>query len=157
MRDLSLALRQAIHAQESAAVLLTLVELTHDDWDAPVRLVNDHAAIEHDGETYAPCAFAVTLPDDEEASLPVLRWAIDGVDRELVARMRSVTAGNVAMRVSWVLADTPDEVEVEFAALEVTAADYDSGTVRGVATVEPILDEPVSRMRMTPQNAPGLF
>lgn len=157
MRTLSSPLRRAIYAQESGEVLLTLVKLTHDDWENSLRLVRNGEAVVHDGQTYSPCGFTMSLPDDEDGGLPVVRWVIDGVDREVVIRLRSAISGPIEMRVRWVLASQPEVVDVEFAGLEIRSADYDAATVSGVATIEPILDEPVSRMRFTPQTAPGLF
>ena len=156
MRTLSTSFLRAIHAQESAEVFLPLLKLSHADWDDDLRIVPNGEAVTHGGEEYQPWAFEVTLPDDADEGLPVLRWQADGINQELVIRLRSVM-GAISARVVWVLASQPDMVEAGPFDLEITAADYDAFSVSGVMSIEPILDEQFGFLTMTPKTTPGLF
>lgn len=156
MRLLSPTFLRAMHAQESAEVLLPLVRLSHADWDDDVRLVPDWQPITHQGEEYIPYAFEITLPDDDAEGVPVLRWVADNVSRELVILLRAVT-DKITARVVWVLASQPDFVEAGPFEVEMTAVEYDAQSLSGTMQVEPILDEPFGYLTMTPKTTPGLF
>lgn len=156
MRLLSPTFLAAIHGAESAEVLLPLVKLSHPDWPEDIRIVPDWNAITHQSEQYTPYAFQITLPDDDEVGVPVLKWTADNVSREIVMLMRGVT-DKITARVVWVLASQPDTIEAGPFDVEMTAVEYDAQTLSGTMQVEPILDGPFGHMTMTPKTAPGLF
>lgn len=156
MRVLSPVFLDAINAQESGEVLLPLVKLSHADWASDIRLVPDWQELTHGGEIYSPFAFEVTLPDDEDQGIPVLRWSADNVSQELIVPLRSVT-GKIDARVVWVLASQPDTVEAGPFDLAILSVEYDATTIGGTMSVEPILEEQFGWMTMTPKTAPGLF
>lgn len=156
MRLLSPTFLRAIHGAESAEVLLPLVKLSHPAWADDIRIVPDWNAIMHQAEQYTPYAFEITLPDDDEVGIPVLKWAADNVSREIVMLMRGVT-DKITARVVWVLASQPDMIEAGPFEVEMTAVEYDAQTLSETMQVEPILDEPFGFLTMTPKTAPGLF
>jgi hypothetical protein len=147
---------QAMHGQESAEVLLPLIKLSHASWANDIRMVPDWQELTHGGEVYSPFAFEVSLPDDEDEGIPVLRWSADNVSQELVVQVRKVT-GPIAAQVVWVLASQPDSIEVGPFNLEIQAVEYDAEKISGTMGVEPVLEEQFGYLTMTPKMAPGLF
>lgn len=156
MRTLSSAFLQAIHAEGSAEVLLPLVKLSHTDWASDIRLAADYQQVTHSGEIYTPFAFQLSLPDDADEGMPVLRFVFDNVSQELITQFRAVS-DPITARVVWVLASQPDTIEAGPFDVELWGIEYDAFTISGVLQIEPILDERCGFKEMTPSNAPGLF
>lgn len=157
MRDsLSSRMLAAMHAQHTDEVILPLVKLTQDGWQDSIRLVPNTEPITHQGEVYAPLAFDVTLPTEEAEGTPVVSWTADNTDLRMIEALRSVT-GVVKARIVWVLASTPDVVELELNEVEMREAQYDASAVTGTMGVEPILDNRFGRKSFNPKSFPGLF
>ncbi|EAU45067.1 DUF1833 family protein [Salipiger bermudensis] len=156
MRNLSDRLLAATYAQESAEVFVPIVKLTHSDWTESVRWVRDTVALVHGGETYSPFPFDLALPEDKDEGFPVLRFSAQNVTREIIGQLRKVR-NEVLGEVSWVLAATPDVVEMGPFEVQITGIEYDALTINGVMTIEPILEEQFGFLEMTPSVCPGLF
>jgi hypothetical protein len=146
----------AMHAQETEEVILPLVKLTQEGWNDSIRLVPNYEPITHQGEVYSPLAFDITLPAEEAEGVPVVSWSADNVDLRMIEALRAVE-GKVMARIVWVLASTPDVVELELNEVEMREVKYDAYTITGTMGVEPILDQQFSYMTMNPATAPGLF
>lgn len=144
----------ASHAQETDEVFLPLVTMSQGAWTE--RIVPNTEPITHQSETYNPVGFAVGLPDEEAEGIPVLNWVADNVDRRFVQALRQVT-GVVNAEISWVLADTPDVIEIGPMNVEMRGVQYDTLTISGTMGVEPILETPFGHKTMNPKNAPALF
>lgn len=153
---LSEQMRAAMHAQETAEVILPLVTLSQAGWDEDIRIVPNTQPITHQGDEFQPLGFDVALPDEEAEGVPVISWVADNTDRNLVLALRTVT-GAVEARIVWVLADTPDNIEIGPMEVEMRAAEYDASTIRGTMGVEPILEKQFGHMILNPKNAPALF
>lgn len=155
-RTLSPRLRRAINAQESAEVLVTLVELTHPTLPAPIRVCNDSKAVTSEGVEYVPFPFRFVLADDADEAPPTARLVIDAVDRRVIEAVRAVQGDCIRVVVREVLAAEPDVVEIgplEFDLRSVTAT---STEISGTLAYEPILGEPYPKDLMTPDKFPGL-
>ena len=155
-RQLSNAAVQSINASETGEVWLALIELTHASFGSPIRLVRNNASIVHAGNTYSAFPFSVMLPDDEPEIVPVVRWVAYNVDQSLTTALRSVT-GPITGKLSYVLADTPDIVEIGPMEMQMSGFEFDSLTISGNMTIEPVLDALFGSKRMDGGNAPGLF
>ena len=70
--------------------------------------------------------------------------------------LRTVT-GVVAARIVWVLASSPDHIEVGPLEVEMRAAQYDAQQISGTLGVEPILETQFGHRIMNPKNTPALF
>lgn len=156
MRLLSPVFLEAIHAQESGAILVPIVELRHPLWAEPVRLVRDRKPLVHGGETFLAFPFDVVLPDDDDEGKAVLKWTADNVSRELISHLR-VVRDKVRATIAWVLTSQPEVIEAGPFEVEITGITYDAARISGDMTIEPVLEEPFSRLKMTPRNAPALF
>ncbi len=153
---LSTRLLTAMHAQESGEVFLPLVKLEQSGWDDAICIVPNTESVTHQGDVYDPLAFEIGLPDEEAEGVPVLSWRADNVDRRLVEALRSVN-GVVSARVVWVLASTPNDIEIGPLNVEMRAAQYNATEISGTLGVEPILETQFGHLVLNPKNAPALF
>jgi len=147
---------EAMHSVSTDEVFLPLVKLSQSAWADSIRIVPNHQPITHGGEVYQPYAFDISLPDEEAEGVPVLNWVADNVDRTITAAIRAVT-GYIDAEVIWVLASSPDHIEVGPLSLEMRAAEYDAFQISGTLGVEPILEAQFGTLSMNPKNAPALF
>lgn len=147
---------EAMHAESTGEVFLTLVKMTQDGWNDAICIVPNTEPVTHEGEEYKPMAFRVGMPDEEAEGVPVLNWVADNADRRLIEALRTVK-GAVSARVVWVLASSPDHIEMGPLDVEMRAAEYDALHVRGTLGVEPILDTQFGHLVMNPKNTPALF
>lgn len=155
-RTISATLNAAILAQESGKVLLTLLEISHADLAATIRLVNNHTAIVHGGETYSPYYFTLALPKDDEGKFHSVQLVLDNTDRQMVLAVRSITsAPTVTVKV--VLADSPDTVEITLSNMVLRNVVYSSASVSGELIFEERLSYQVPALIFTPVNFPGAF
>ena len=153
---LSNNLLTAMNMPETGEVFVPLVKLSHPDLPADLRFVADEVSLTHGGEVYQPLSFQVTLPDDTDQGIPVLRWVADAVSQEITAALRSVD-GVITAQIKYVLVSSPEVVELGPYDVEMRTAEYDAFTVGGPMTIEPILDEGFGWMTITPSTYPAEF
>lgn len=156
MRNVSSRFLEAVFAQETAEVVLTIARLSHASWQEDVLIVNDRQDLVSNGQTYVAFPFTVTLPDDEDQGIPVMRFVADNVSREIMAELRQATS-SIDVVVSWVLASQPDVLEAGPTDALLQLAEGDARSITGTLGIEPVLDEPFGFMQATPQTTPGLF
>ena len=147
---------RAVQMPETGEVFLPLVRLSHADWASDLRLVCNDEPISHGGEIYEPRAFSITLPDQDGESTPVVQWSVDAVLQDIIAEIRGATS-KIDADVFYVLASTPDVVELEYSDLELTTVQYSETRIGGPLSIASILDEPFGYLTLTPNTAPGLF
>ena len=155
-RTISAALNAAILAQESDKVLLTLLEIAHDDFAATIRLANNLTAVTHGGETYSPYYFALALPKDDNGQFQSVQLVMDNTDRQMVLAIRALTTPP-AITIKVVLADSPDTVEILLADMILRNVSYNVGAVSGDLIFEERLSYQVPSLIFTPVNFPGCF
>jgi len=155
-RNLSTAALASINAESTAEVWLPMVVLTHDDWPDPIRLVSNTEAITHQGAVYAPFPFDMTLPDENAEQTSVVEWVAANASNELLEQFRRVN-GPINGAVFWIMASTPDQIEVGPFELQLRGFEYDSKQIKGSLVVEPVLDAVFGHRAMDGAHAPGLF
>lgn len=154
-RTLSTVARTAIYAQQTGEVFLFLLELDHDSFTQPIRIVNDYNNITSNGNVYTAFPFEITLPkDSEEVSKSIL--TIDNVSRTLIDEIRSIDTG-LSVAITVVLASSPDTIEVGPFNFTLTNVIYNAMVIRGDLNYENILNQNYPKETFTPQNHPGLF
>ncbi len=156
MRALSTLALKSINAEETDQIWLPLVVMTNAAWTGPLRLVANSEDITSGGNLYTAFPFMVNLPDEEPEGTAVMSWSFDNTSLELMQLFRSVN-GYISAQVFWVLAATPDTVEIGPFNLQLRGFNYDDSTVGGSLQVEPIMDLTFGQMNMNPVNAPALF
>lgn len=161
MRELSLKAMQALYAQETGEVLVSLITITHPQLASPLRLCNDYKP----GNTptisrnmsflYFP--FDATFPLDRSDQPPQAKITADVVDRSVITALRAIPVTTPAMlKLELVLASQPDIVEVSFN-FTVRNVQYDALTVTATLGYELFLSEPYPGDACTPANMPGIF
>lgn len=156
-RTLSAAARASINAENTSEVWLAMVKLSHDDWAQDIRLVNNTEDVTHDGEVYEAFPFSVRMPDEtDDGTLPVVQWAAINAKQELTEEFRS-TVGPIDGVVFWVLASSPDTIEIGPMELQLRSFEYDSMYLSGAMVIEPVLDAVFGADNMDTVNCPGLF
>lgn len=83
------ATKKELLAQETGEVFCNLIILSHPDWAAPLRYVDDTQDITIDGVAYVAKGFDFNPPDAdaEDAAATV---TIEDVDRQITARLQAV-------------------------------------------------------------------
>lgn len=156
VRPVSQTLLEAFYAHESDELLLVTMRLNHESWDAPMYVVRDSQALTSGSITYLPFPFTLSLPDDTDEGMPVLKFTGQNVSQEIIGALRAVV-GDVDCTVTWRLRSTPDIPEAGPFDVVMRGIEYDAQVISGVLALDPILEEPFGYLRMTPGNAPALF
>lgn len=156
VRPVSQNLLEAFYAQESSQLLVILMQMSYEDWESDVFIVRDSKPLTSGGIPHVAFPFQVSLPDDTDEGMPVLKFRAQNVSREIIGKFRSVV-GDVNCTVTWVLRSTPDVVEAGPFEVVLRGIEYDAQTINGVLALDPILEEPFGYLRMTPGNTPAIF
>jgi hypothetical protein len=107
---------------------------------------------------YVPFPFDVILPDESDDAVPRVTLRIDNVDRRIVSELRSVVTNvPVTVRMTVVLASSPDTIEVGPMEFSLRDVEYTATTVEGTLLYEDVLNESFPADSFTPSRFPGLF
>lgn len=165
-RSVSLSLREAMNAQETGEVVITLVRIEHDDLDGALLLSSDPTEMlsenplvygtVHGGEDYIFCPMEILLPDDIDERAPTARLMIANVGRELVAAVRSVLTP-AEVTVFCVLASAVDDVEIEWAPLDLRGVQYNAETITIEIGEDAMDTEPFPARTFSASGFPALF
>jgi len=147
-------------ARASAHVWLMLVEIDHADFSAPVRLANNTEDVDYGGDTYSAFGFRMVLPPDAEDRIPEVILTADNVGLDLVEPLRTISSPPSA-DISVVRMPPDDSGAVLEAgpwSFQVRSVSIETMTMQlTLAQDADYLNEPRSRLRFTPIEAPGLF
>lgn len=155
-RTVSAGAKAALFAQQTDAVFLVLLEISHSELSSPIRVVNNMTDVTSGGNVFLASAFDVNLPDDTSDKPPQVSLSICNVDRSITQALADITTPpTVKMWV--VLASSPSTLEVGPLEFTLLSVEYDVLTIRGTLGYEPILNEPFPADSFTPEYFPGLF
>ncbi|MBD3610518.1 MAG: DUF1833 family protein [Gammaproteobacteria bacterium] len=136
---------------------LTLLEITHPDLGAPVRVVQDNQSVVHLGNTFVAMSFRIILPDDKAQGMPKATLIIDNVGKELVSWLETSNGGQGAqVRIIQVRRSVPDVVEWELT-MDLNDVDMTMLEVNGVMGFDDVLNLPGQPFVYRPDTAPGVF
>jgi hypothetical protein len=154
--QLSPQLLAQLFAQESNDPFLTLLTLTHPNFAAPLRFVNDNQNITSRGETFLAFPFRLRLPVDDAEQIRNVSIEFDNVSLELVDEIRSVTTA-IQVKMEMVLASLPNVVQMSLEELEIQNISYDKFKISATLVIENFLNTEMTSERYNPSNFPGLF
>jgi len=155
-RSLSSTAVAALAAQETTALLITLLEIDHDDLSEPFYVSNNRETVTYDGNDYLPYPFDIAFPVESEDRPASVKLTFDNSDRLLVETIRSIsTPPSVAMAI--VLNGSPPTLEVGPFPFIMQSVDYDATKIVATLTYTAMLDEVFPSARFTPTNYPGIF
>lgn len=166
MRVLSLNFREALFNQESGEVPIFLLTITHPDLDDPIYLTTDaterlgtdpltYGTVSR-GITFLYAGIDVTIPDEQDKSPPASKLTIANVTRDLVPLARSVNSPP-SVKIEAVLASAPDDVEMNWPALDMSNLTYDAAALQFDLTMDALVTEPYPSGTFSPAYFPGLF
>ena len=136
---------------------LELVQLDHDSFAEPIRLVNDTRDWTVAGQLYTALPFVVKLPSQVQKENPRAQLRIDNVGRELTAAIESLPVGaTLVATLQMCSRATPSVIDYSFVA-QLSGIQITPTVV--VATMGPddSMRQSAVRIRFDPANAPGLF
>jgi hypothetical protein len=157
-RSLSSVAKEAIFAQQTAEVFVVLLDLEHPNFAGTIRVCSNDIPVSSRGNLYVPFPFDVILPDESDDAVPRVTLRIDNVDRRIVSELRSVVTNvPVTVRMTVVLASSPDTIEVGPMEFSLRDVEYTATTVEGTLLYEDVLNESFPADSFTPSRFPGLF
>jgi hypothetical protein len=156
-REISNEFREALYAQSTDEVFLTLIEIESNEIEEGiVRFVNNPVNIVSNGNTYNACAFRCILPDEKENSVPEATIEIDNVDRRIGLAIRQMKA-RPKFTIKVIRASNPDEIEIEFNEFVLDSATIDKNVLQGKIGVSSSLNQTFPKDNYSPTLFPGMF
>lgn len=172
MRRLSLTARRAQEDHSSGEVEVVLMEITHPEMDAPVRLSSDPTERLSDDppvyctrsswkganpvlDPYLSIVASVLLPSDQEDDPAVAALVLENLDAGIPKLLRSFTTA-ATISIAVVLASSPDEIEAEWSGLRIVSSEITATEVSLRISREEIELEYFPTGRMTRDRFPGL-
>lgn len=154
--QLSPALLAQLFAQESGDPFLTLVTLSHEDWDDDVRLVNNSVNITSRGLVFLAFPMKIRLPIDDGESARDFQIDMDNVGLEMIEKLRSTTT-HIGVKIEMILASLPDDVQISQEELRIEMATYNKQRISARIVLDNFLNTEMTSERYGPTNFPGLF
>ena len=153
----SASYRADLQAVNGDDVALVLLEISHPDLGATVRVVNNTEDVTSGGNVYAATAFDLTLPDDRDGQPPAAQLSIVNIGRELMGWLEQAGGGaGATIAVKLVRAGTPSTVEASFT-VGVQSITADPSQITATLGYDALLDRPSVGLRYDPITAPGIF
>ena len=159
MRDISIDGLKALFAQETDEVFVFAVVLSHPNWSAPAYLVADQTDMVFGADTYTAFPFTVSLPAQQEGSIPVVQLKADNVERLYIDEFRNqLEPPSAEVSVFRRSFDGTNTRETAVMDLKVTSLSYTVTSLTLTLSLDAdYLNEPASKDRFLPSNSPGLF
>lgn len=125
---LSQAGLQAALSQRTSEVFLECLTIDHDDFDNPIRLVNDKVDLVRSSGTFIAFPFRARLHARSEERVAEAEIVADNVDQRLIQHLRGLSAG-ATVTYEVVLLDTPNTVEQGPFQFEIQGFTADAATI----------------------------
>lgn len=168
LNSLSADAIKAMFSQESDDSLIVLLTISSSEISPSLRLADNYTqrlsetdsevlyGVTSNSNEYMFLPFNLTLPTEEESSVPRCQLIINDVTRYLTPVIRSITAPpNV--QIDLVLKSNPDVIEITFGGFILTNISYNANQITADLTVESLAIEPFPSHTFTPSYFPGLF
>lgn len=153
--SLSPELLAQLFSQESNDPFLTLVTLSHEDFD-DIRLVNNNVDIVSRGLTFTAFPMKIRFPVDDGETARDFTIEFDNVSLLLIEEIRSVTTP-ISVKLEMILASMPNDVQIEQDELRIQNITYNASKVSAKIILDNFLNTEMTSERYGPTNFPGLF
>ena len=142
-------------SRETEQVFVLLLELSHPGIE-PVRMALNNEPVVHNGDEYLAAHFETDLPQDTNRPARV-RVRIANVDRRLAGFVREQLTEPARVKISVVLASSPDMIEAGPFEMTLRNVSMDAMYVEGDLQNEDYLNTAVPALRTTPELFPGMY
>lgn len=149
------AFRAEVLGPYSDDPVCVLLEITHPDLAAPIRVTQNGADITSNGDTYQHFAFDMELPGDGEDE-PVAKLRIANVDRQIGEAIESITTP-ATVSTAIVLASDPDTIQFNWLNFELRNVTWNALEVTGDMIIRTFSTEPFPNVRVRESNFPNLY
>ncbi len=146
-----------LQAVNDSDVEIILLEITHADLVAPIRVCNDTEDLVSGGNTYIAAAFQFVLPDDRDGQTTRAQLSFSNIGRDLMQWLEAANGGAGALvRVRLVRKSLPNNIEADFTVgLQNVSADV--SVVTADLGYDQVMDRAAIGWRYDALVAPGLF
>lgn len=159
MRQVSLSELRGLLAQQTDAVYLPAIDVSHDSLITELHWVCNTESVTCGGTLYSPAVFRLKLGADNDEQVPVAQLEFTDIDRTMIEFLRSIsTPPTVHYSVLCVLGTgTVSRMLGPVPSTLLHVANVD-GVITGTLGVNrDILNEPAVSVVFTPSQFPGLF
>jgi hypothetical protein len=154
--DLSDELKQQLYGQVSDDPFLALFTLTHPNFTAPFRFVNNADDITSNGLDFISYPVKVVLPPDDNESARQVKIQFDNVSLDLITELRKITTP-ITCKVEMVLASNPDFVQYSLEDLKLKNIQYNASNISATLVMDDFLGVELTSEKYNPSNFPGIF
>ena len=155
-RNLTTETIEALFAQDTAEVYVTLLTIGEDQMEEPLRVCDAGEDFTSGGELFVFYPFDLIKPDDTGERPARARLKIENVSRAIIDEIRNLDAP-LGLRYQLVRAAAPDVIEQEFADFKLISAKYDRLQVEGELVMEEFTSEDWPHDTFSKSMFPGLF
>jgi hypothetical protein len=154
-RAFSTAFKNAVFNPETDTVFLCLVEFNHPSFGTTYYFVANNEDIISNGQTYTAFSMLISLPSEENSSMPEAQIIVDNVDRRLIEFFSSIsTPATLTMNI--VLSSDPDTVELGPLEFELFNVRYDQNQLSASLSVVNYLEDEIGAYALSSDLFPGL-
>ncbi|WP_147613865.1 DUF1833 family protein [Treponema pectinovorum] len=156
MPDISKKAIEAVTAEETQEVFLTILKIYVDD-SVFIRIVNDNQNLTIKGEEYFACAFTAILPDQTGDGNKNCRLQIDNTDVSIYKIIKSSIGHKVTCDIAVVLSSSPEIYECgpfNFVLRNISA---DKNAITADLYDLYIQDRKATVFTYSPQDFPGMY
>lgn len=156
MRTLSAAVREAINAQNTSEVFVTLLTITYPTFGAPLYVCDNGEDVTSRGNVYVSFPFQVYLPEDSGDRMTSVALRISNIDRRIIQNIRLATSPPiVAMEV--IAASEPDTLIAGPIRLTLRSTNWSAKEIEGTISPADLLNRKYPKEIFNPTDFPGLF
>jgi hypothetical protein len=155
-RNLSVTFVETIQALATGDAAIFLLTISHPSFAETIRVCNNRTDMTSRGNLFRALAFDISLAIDDSKTLPSMALTLDNVDRNLIREIRELPDGPDFL-MELILASNPEQVELGFPEMTVSAITYDANTIRTNVVVSDMLNRKYPRGTATPASNPGMF
>lgn len=156
-RNYSVAVRENINAVNAKEPLLYLLEITHIDLAAPIRVVSDTIDVVSNGNTYVGFPFEISLPDDVDGQVGKASLSVDNVGREMTQWLEYSRGGKGAKcKVMQILRSNPNLIEFSMV-FDLTNISVNMLKMNGTLEFQNVFNQSAVTKTFRPETQAGLF
>jgi len=146
-----------INSTSADEPMLILIDIHHQSFNEPARIVADTQDITHGGNQYTALPIEISLPDEGEGKTPQAQLSIDNVGRVLTDELdnsRGFEGGSCM--IMQILRSNPERVEWGIE-LDIMDVSIDPKKITATLGYVDLLNKPAVTIKFTPERSPGLF